>query len=124
MTIEPELVLRLIPMPSDTYLGDQIAGGWMLAKMDSAGSVLPMRAARGRVVLVAIEKLAFSHPVKAGDLVSFFAQVVHVGRTSISVHVRALTERRGSEGVTTPVTEATLVYVAIDDQGAPRPVTA
>jgi len=76
------------------------------------------------VVLVAIEKLVFSHPVKAGDLVSFFAQVVHVGRTSISVHVRALTERRGSEGVTTPVTEATLVYVAIDDQGAPRPVTA
>lgn len=124
MTTEPELVLRLIPMPSDTYLGDQIAGGWMLAKMDSAGSVLPMRTARGRVVLVAIEKLAFSHPVKAGDLVSFFAQVVHVGRTSISVHVRALTERRGSEGVTTPVTEATLVYVAIDDQGAPRPINA
>ena len=124
MTTEPELVLRLIPMPSDTYLGDQIAGGWMLAKMDSAGSVLPMRAACGRVVLVAIEKLAFSHPVQAGDLVSFFAQVVHVGRTSISVHVRALTERRGSEGVTTPVTEATLVYVAIDDQGAPRPISA
>ena len=119
-----ELVLRLIPMPSDTHLGDQIAGGWMLAKMDAAGSVLPMRAARGRVVLVAIEKLAFSHPVKAGDLVSFFAQVVRVGRTSISVHVRALTERRGSEGVTTPVTEATLVYVAIDEQGAPRPITA
>ena len=124
MTTEPELVLRLIPMPSDTYLGDQIAGGWMLAKIDSAGSVLPMRAARGRVVLVAIEKLAFSHPVKAGDLVSFFAQVVHVGRTSISIHVQALTERRGSEGVTTPVTEATLVYVAIDDKGAPRVISA
>lgn len=118
----PELVLRVMPMPADTHLGNQIAGGWMLAKIDSAGSVLPMRVAQGRVVLVAIEKLSFTHPVMTGDLVSFYAKVVRIGKTSISVHVEALTERRGSEeGARIKVTQATLSYVAIDDQGAPRP---
>lgn len=117
----PELVLRVIPMPSDTYLGNQIAGAWMLAKIDSAGSVLPMRVAQGRVVLVAIDTLSFTHPVMAGDLVSFYARLVRIGRTSISVHVEARTQRRGSEGAAMKVTEATLSFVAIDEQGAPRP---
>jgi len=117
--LAPELVLRVIPMPADTHLGDQVAGSWMLSKLDSAGSVLPMRATRGRVVLVAIEKLAFTHPVKTGDLVSFYATLLRVGTTSVSVQVQALTERRGSSGSATPVTEAVMTYVAIDDQGAP-----
>lgn len=119
----PELVLRVIPMPADTHLGNQIAGAWMLAKMDSAGSVLPMRVAQGRVVLVAVDKLSFTHPVMTGDLVSFYARLVHIGNTSIRVHVEAQTERRGGEeGSRITVTEATLSYVAIDDQGAPRPL--
>ncbi|XAH22944.1 hotdog domain-containing protein [Xylophilus sp. GW821-FHT01B05] len=115
----PELVLRVIPMPSDTHLGDQVAGSWLLSKLDSAGSVLPMRVSRGRVVLVGIEKLAFTHPVKTGDLVSFYATVLRVGSTSVSVQVQALTERRGSSrDSATQVTEAVMTYVAIDDQGA------
>lgn len=109
-------------MPADTYLGNQIGGGWMLAKLDSAGSVLPMRLAQGRVILVAIDTLTFTHPVMAGDLVSFYAKAVRIGTTSIDVHVEALTERRGSVGATSKVTQATLSYVAIDDRGAPRPL--
>ena len=119
-----ELVLRVIPMPADTHLGNQIGGGWMLAKMDSAGSVLPMRLARGHVVLVAIDSLHFSHPVMAGDLVSFYARLVRVGTTSMGVHLEAMTEQRGNEGVRTKVTEAMLSYVAIDAQGVPRPLDA
>jgi acyl-CoA thioesterase YciA len=116
----PELVLRVIPMPADTHLGDQVAGSWLLAKLDSAGSVLPMRVSRGRVVLVGIEKLAFTHPVKTGDLVSFYATVLRVGSTSVSVQVQALTERRGSSrDSATQVTEAVMTYVAIDEQGSP-----
>ncbi|WP_198972277.1 acyl-CoA thioesterase [Xylophilus sp. ASV27] len=117
-----ELVLRVIPMPADTHLGDQVAGSWMLSKLDSAGSVLPMRITRARVVLVGIEKLAFTQPVKTGDLVSFYAKLLRVGSTSVSVRVRALTERRGSNGSATQVTEAVMTYVAIDEQGAPVPV--
>jgi acyl-CoA thioesterase YciA len=119
---DAELVLRLIPMPSDTHLGDQVSGGWMLAKLDAAGSVLPMRAARGRVVLVAIEKLAFNHPVKSGDLVSFYSSVQRTGSKSITVLVIAKTERRGNLGEATQVTEAVMTYVAIDDEGLPVPM--
>lgn len=117
-----ELVLRVMPMPADTHLGDQIAGGWVLAKLDAAGSVLPLRAARGRVALVAVEKLAFNHPVRLGDLVSFYASVLCVGTTSVSVQVQAYTERRG--GNAAKVTEVTMTYVAIDDQGSPTPIRA
>lgn len=121
---DAELVLRLIPMPSDTHLGDQVSGGWMLAKLDAAGSVLPMRAARGRVVLVAIEKLAFNLPVKSGDLVSFYASVLRTGAKSITVLVIAKTERRGNLGAASQVTEAVMTYVAIDDDGLPVPIKA
>lgn len=120
--LDAELVLRVIPMPADTHLGDQVGGGWMLAKLDAAGSVLPMRAASARVVLVSIEKLAFSHPVKSGDLVSFYASVLRVGSTSITVLVKAKTERRGNLGEASQVTEAVMTYVAIDDDGLPVPI--
>lgn len=116
--VEAELVLRVIPMPADIQLGDRVAGSWLLAKLDSAGSVLPMRVSRENVVLVAIDKLAFTHPVKSGDLVSFYARVLRTGSTSITVQVRAATERRGNLGQTTQVTDATMTYVAIDASGA------
>ena len=116
-----EVTLRVVPMPSDAnYTGD-IFGGWIMSQVDIAGSIPALRLARGRIATVAVNSFTFKQPVLIGDLVSFYADIVRVGRTSITVDVEVYAERRTLNEVV-KVTEATLTYVAVDDQRRPRPV--
>ena len=117
-----ELVLKVIPMPGDCNANGDIFGGWVMANVDLAGSVLPARHTQGRMATVAVNEFIFKQPVRVGDILSFYAKVVHIGNTSIRVHVEALTERFANQGHFIKVTEATITYVAIDEQGRPRPV--
>ena len=113
--------LRVVPMPSDSnYTGD-IFGGWIMSQVDIAGSIPAIQLAKGRVATVAVNSFVFKQPVMIGDLVSFYADVVKVGRTSITVDVEVYARRRDLHEVV-KVTEATLTYVAVDDQRRPRPV--
>ncbi|MBS0507543.1 MAG: acyl-CoA thioesterase [Proteobacteria bacterium] len=119
---DKELVLKVIPMPADTNGNGDIFGGWVMAQVDLAGSVLPARLIQGRMATVAVNEFIFKQPVRVGDLLSFFASVARVGNTSITVQVEVYAEHIRSQGRHVKVTEARLTYVAIDDQGRPRPI--
>lgn len=119
---DQELVLNVVPMPADVNANGDIFGGWVMAQVDIAGSVLPARVVKGRMATVAVNEFIFKQPVKVGDILSFFARIVRVGRTSITVKVEVYAERYRSQGDYSKVTEAQLTYVAIDDDGRPRPV--
>ena len=117
-----EPTLRVVPMPSDAnYTGD-IFGGWIMSQVDIAGSIPAIELAQGRVATVAVNSFVFKQPVMIGDVVSFYARVVRVGRTSITVDVEVYARRRALLEIV-KVTEATLTYVAVDDERRPRPVS-
>ena len=122
LPVDKELVLKVIPMPADTNGNGDIFGGWVMAQVDLAGSVLPARYTQGRMATVAVNEFIFKQPVRVGDILSFFSKVSRIGRTSITVKVEVYAERYRSQGNYTKVTEASLTYVAIDDQGRPRPI--
>jgi len=113
--------IRTIAMPADANSNGDIFGGWMMAQMDLAGGVVAVRRAKGRVATVAVEAMTFHKPVMIGDLVSCYAEVKRVGRTSISVHIDAWVERR-LDGSAEQVTSGVFTYVAIDGSGKPRAV--
>ena len=115
-----ELVMRVMPMPADANANGDIFGGWILAQLDLAGAVLPARIARGRIATVAVNEVLFKQPVSVGDLLSFYAKVVRVGNTSVTVHVEVYAERNPADPQVVRVTEAQVTYVAIDRQGRPR----
>lgn len=116
-------MLRLIPMPADTNAHGTIFGGWVMAQVDLAGSVPAVERARGAVVTLAVNSFVFKQPVFVGDLVSFYARVCKIGRTSITVDVEVFAQRgRDQRGEVVRVTEAQLTYVAIDANRKPRPV--
>ena len=117
---DKELALRVIPMPSDANANGDIFGGWIMAQVDLAGSVLPMRIAKGRVTTVAVNQFIFKQPVSTGDLLSFYSTVERVGNTSITVRVEVYAERNPADMQVVKVTEANLTYVAIDREGKPR----
>lgn len=117
-----ELVMRMIPMPADANGNGDIFGGWIMAQVDLAGSVLPARIARGRITTVAVNQFIFKQPVSVGDLLSFYAHVTRIGNTSVSVHVEVYAERNPKSPVIVKVTEADLTYVAIDKEGMPRQI--
>jgi acyl-CoA thioesterase YciA len=119
---DKELVLKVIPMPADTNGNGDIFGGWVMAQVDLAGSVIPARIIRGRMATVAVNQFIFKQPVRVGDICSFFASVQKIGRTSVTVDVEVFTERFGAQGTFVKVTEACLTYVAIDEQGRPTPI--
>jgi acyl-CoA thioesterase YciA len=119
---DKELVLKVIPMPADTNGNGDIFGGWVMAQVDLAGSVIPARLVRGRMATVAVNQFIFKHPVRVGDICSFYASVQRIGNTSITVEVEVFAERFGAQGEYVKVTEASLTYVAIDDNGRPRPI--
>jgi acyl-CoA thioesterase YciA len=119
---DQELVLKVIPMPGDCNANGDIFGGWVMAQVDLAGSVLPARYTQGRMATVAVNEFVFKQPVRVGDILSFFSKVSRVGRTSITVKVEVFAERFGSQGRYNKVTEASLTYVAIDAQGHPREI--
>lgn len=114
-----EPVIRAAPMPSDVNHNGDIFGGWVLAQMDIAGGVVAARRARGRVVTVAVERMRFNQPIRVGDIVSIYAEVVRVGRTSVAVQMETLVTRR-LDPQEIRVTEGVFTYVAIDDEGRPR----
>ena len=117
-----ELVLRVIPMPADANPNGDIFGGWIMAQVDLAGSVLPIRISRGRVTTVAVNQFIFKQAVSVGDLLSFYARVERLGNTSITVTVEVYAERNPAHPTVVKVTEASLTFVAIDAQGRPRPL--
>jgi acyl-CoA thioesterase YciA len=117
-----ELCIRTLAMPADTNGNGDIFGGWLLSQMDVAGGVFASKtAARSRTVTVAIEAMNFRKPVNVGDLVSVHANLVRVGRTSVTVHLEAWVLRR-KEMQSFLVTDGNFTYVAIDEQGRPQPV--
>ncbi|MCL2076145.1 MAG: acyl-CoA thioesterase [Betaproteobacteria bacterium] len=115
--------LRLVPMPKDENMFGDIFGGWIMAHVDIAGAVVAMRRARGRVATIAVNSFRFQQPVSSGDVVSFYAHILSVGKTSLTVSVEVFAERRPQNPITVKVTEATLTYVAIDDMGNKRDVS-
>ena len=117
-----QLVMRVMPMPADANGNGDIFGGWIMAQVDLAGAVLPMRIAKGRIATVAVNQFVFKQPVSIGDLLSFYAKIERVGRTSITVNVEVYAERNPSDLVVVKVTEANLTYVAITMEGKPRPL--
>ena len=116
------LVLKVIPMPGDCNANGDIFGGWVMAQVDLAGSVLPARYTDGRMATVAVNEFIFKQPVRVGDILSFFSKVVRIGRTSITVKVEVFAERYRSQGTYIKVTEASVTYVAIDHNGKPREI--
>ncbi len=112
--------LRVMPMPADANQYGDIFGGWIMSQVDIAGATVAMRCARGRVATVAVNSFVFKQPVSVGDVVSFFAEVVETGRTSVKVNVEVYAERNPAQPITVKVTEATLTYVAINQQGGKR----
>ena len=117
---ENHAILRVMPMPADANIHGDVFGGWIMAQVDIAGSIPATRRAQGRVATVAVNSFTFKQPVFVGDLLSFYASIVTTGRTSITVEVEVYAERRRLQLETVKVTEATLTYVATDDQRRSR----
>jgi len=111
--------LRVVPMPSDANYSGDIFGGWIMSQVDIAGSIPAVQVARGRVATIAVNSFLFKQPVLIGDLVSFYATVSKVGRTSITVDVEVFAQRRSLHEIV-KVTDATLTYVAVDEKRKPR----
>jgi acyl-CoA thioesterase YciA len=118
--IDQDLVMRVMPMPADVNANGDIFGGWIMAQVDIAGGVLAARLAKGRIATVAVNQFVFKQPVSIGDLLSFYAHVLQVGNTSVTVRVEVYAERNPADVHVVKVTEANLTYVAIDHQGRPR----
>jgi acyl-CoA thioesterase YciA len=114
--------LRVVPMPADSNQNGDIFGGWIMAQVDVAGGTVAGRVARGRVATVSVNSFVFKQPVQIGDVLSFYADLQRVGRTSVTVNVEVYAERGREETQVVKVTEAALTYVAIDLEGKPRPV--
>jgi acyl-CoA thioesterase YciA len=113
-------VLRLMTMPADTNPAGDIFGGWVMAQVDVAGGIAASQRARSRVATVAVNSFQFKQPISVGDVVSFYAEVVKTGRTSVTVDVLVIAERHPENPITVKVTEATLTYVALDAAGNKR----
>jgi len=117
-----QLVMRVMPMPADANGNGDIFGGWIMAQVDVAGSILPARIAKGRIATVAVNQFIFKQPVSIADLLTFYARVERIGKTSVTVNVEVYAERNPADLQVVKVTEANLTYVAIDRNGKPRPI--
>lgn len=114
--------LRMMPMPADVNPSGDVFGGWIMAMVDIAGAIPARRRTKCRVATIAVNSFLFKQPVSVGDLVSLYAEVVRVGRTSVTVDVEVFAERDPENPVVVKVTEAQLTYVALDDKGRKRPI--
>lgn len=116
-----ELCTRTLAMPADTNQNGDIFGGWLLSQMDIGGGIFASKIAKSRTVTVAIDAMNFRKPVYVGDLVSVHANLVRVGKTSVTVHLEAWVMRR-KETQFILVTDGNFTYVSIDDQGRPQAI--
>jgi acyl-CoA thioesterase YciA len=116
-------IVRTVPQPADMNGNGDIFGGWVLSQMDIAGGTVAARVAKGRVATVAITAMTFVQPIKVGDLVSIYGEVSKIGRSSITVALETIVQRR-LDPTPIQVTHGTFVFVAIDEDGKPRQVSA
>jgi len=116
-----ELVLKVIPMPADTNANGDIFGGWVMSQMDQAGGIAGVEHAQGRVVTVAVDGMTFLRPVRVGDVLCVYTQVVATGRTSMRIQIEAWARRFRTQ-IREKVTVGIFTFVAIDDDGRPRPI--
>ena len=114
-------IIRTVPQPADMNGNGDIFGGWVLSQMDHAGGHMAARVAKGRIATVAITAMTFVQPIKVGDMVSIYGKVAKVGRTSITIDLETVVQRR-HDPAEIQVTHGTFVFVAIDEHGKPRPV--
>jgi acyl-CoA thioesterase YciA len=121
MTASGNLALRISAMPADTNAAGDIFGGWIMGLMDMAAGHAAFDIAQGRVATVAVSDLQFLRPVKVGDVVSCYTDIMRIGRTSITVDVDVWV-RRGVPSIHARVTRARFVMVAVDPDGRPRPL--
>lgn len=123
---EGELILRTMAMPADTNPNGDIFGGWILSQMDIAGGILAKEVAGGRTVTIAVNGMKFIQPVRVGDIICCYGQVLKIGNTSMTLHlevwVKPILRESTSEGPRFKVTEAEFVFVAIDENGNKRAV--
>ena len=118
-----QLTVRISAMPADTNANGDIFGGWVLSRMDQAGGIAAIERAHGRVVTIALDAMKFIRPVKVGDTLEVYTHVESIGRTSMKIHVEAWA-RRFSTRHHEKVTDANFTFVAIDENGRPRPIPA
>lgn len=115
-------VMRVIPLPADTNAHGNIFGGWIFSQVDLACGQVAATRARGRVVTVAVNSFVFEEPVFVGDLLSIYVEIVKEGNTSLTLRAEVYAERNPRQLETVKVTEATLTFVAIDENRKPRPI--
>ena len=115
--------IRVSAAPADTNAYGDIFGGWLMSMMDSAAGLTAARYSKGRAVTVAMDGMQFHQPVKVGDELSVYTEIERVGRTSMTIAVEAWRRERHSEEAV-KVTQAKFTFVAVDDQGRPRPIQA
>jgi acyl-CoA thioesterase YciA len=118
-----DLASRVLAMPTDTNPKGDIFGGWIMSLMDMAGKMSATTIANGRVVTVAVDRIVFRQPVQVGDVVCCYTDIVRTGRSSITLSIEVWAMRQG-QGERLKVTDATFTFVAIDDNGRPRPLPA
>ncbi len=119
---ECDLAIRVMAMPADTNASGDIFGGWLMSQVDIAGSIIARRHAKGRTATVAVDSFQFKKPVFVGDVISCYAKITRIGKTSLTINVKAYAERHGQTHEHIQVTEADLTYVAVDEQRRPRPL--
>ncbi len=116
------LVLRMVPMPADVNINGSVFGGWIMSQVDVAGTIAASKRAGSKLATVAVNSFTFKQPVAVGDLLSFYADIVKTGRTSVTVVVEVYAQRFRTSHEIAKVTEATLTYVALDADHRPRPL--
>lgn len=117
-----DLTVRTSAMPADTNANGDIFGGWVMSQMDQAGGIAGVDRAQGRVVTVAVDAMTFIRPVRVGDVLCVYTRIASVGRTSMKIEVEAWARRFRTQ-TREKVTDATFTFVAVDDEGRPRPIS-
>ncbi|CAA9495374.1 MAG: cytosolic long-chain acyl-CoA thioester hydrolase family protein [uncultured Sphingomonas sp.] len=121
--LKKNAILRVVPGPSDINANGHIFGGWVLSQMDIAAGIVASRRAQGPVATVAIERMEFIAPIELRDLISVYADVEKLGRTSMVIRIEVIAHRdRGQQQI--KVTEGLFTFVALDENNRPRPVEA
>ena len=122
ITSKGQLAIRTLAMPCDTNMNGDVFGGWVISQMDLAGLSIARKRARGRVTTVAIDKMVFLAPVHVGDFVCCYAELLKVGRTSMTILIQTFATDELS-GDRRHVTEGVFTYVSIDETGKPKPLS-
>ena len=116
-----EPILRVVPRPGDINANGHIFGGWILSQMDIAAGIVASREAKGHVATVAIEAMEFIAPILLHDIISIYARIERMGRTSMGIRIEVIADR--NRGTTqAKVTEGLFTFVALDESNRPRPV--